>query len=59
MVGGEDVAQRIVNEAAVRRAAADSVKASAKLEGRVVKPGYQRSAVAAKYIASRVARSPK
>lgn len=53
------MAQRIVTEAAVRRTATDSVKASAKLEGRVVQPGYKRSAVAATYIASRAARSPK
>lgn len=43
----------VVSSAAVKKAAARSTRASAKLEGRVVPTGYQRSAAAEAYLAKR------
>ena len=47
----------VVKNAAVRKAAARSTKASAKLEGREVPVGHERSAAVTRYIAKQ--QSPK
>lgn len=41
----------VVSKAAVKRSSARAVKASAKLEGRVVPSGHQRSAAVKAYLA--------
>lgn len=49
--------QVVVSKAAVKRAGVRATKASAKLEGRVVPPGFQRSDAVRAYIAKQ--QSPK
>ncbi|WP_448630318.1 hypothetical protein [Cellulomonas soli] len=53
------MAHRIVSKDAVKRSAATSVKASAKLESRVVDSTHVRSAAADRYLASRTTRTSR